>query len=272
MEVDREELIKDIVFKTKNMSIEQDKEMSARSTVLENLYGGYFGSQENCAYFSEHIPEDFFLRKNPTILDAGSSMGTVGKYVQRELLNKGVTSRLVLVDTNEEALKKSTSTAEKIVANLKGIPLPDSSVDMILLRSVLHYEPTLEAQQSIIKELHRVLIPGGILISQFGSFKDDKEAESFNQMFKFLKRDVGFVSSSTGVRLHEEVFGKAYKITNGPPLEESVTEFVERNGEDVSAGLIDYVKEHRAELHNVLVNDNPLTWRVGFTIASFIKE
>ncbi|HCC06323.1 TPA: hypothetical protein DEP94_03140 [Candidatus Nomurabacteria bacterium] len=253
-------------------SIEQDRDMSQRATVLEDLYKGYFGSQENCRYFVEHIPQDFLSVSNPKVLDAGSSLGTVGKYVCRELSGQGITPQLILLDTNEEILKKSLDTLYKIVANLKQIPLADSSMNIILLRSVLHYEPTLEAQEAILKEIYRVLAPGGVFISQFGSFKDDDEAQAFNRLFKFLKRDVGFVSKDTGVKMHADVFDEIYKITEGPSLEENVDEFSARVGKDISGEVGDYISGHQSELKNILVNNNPITWRVGFTIVSCRKK
>jgi SAM-dependent methyltransferase len=43
------------------------------------------------------------------------------------------------------------------------IPLPDASVDAVLLFSVLTCVPTNEGQRAILRELHRVLTPGGLL-------------------------------------------------------------------------------------------------------------
>jgi ubiquinone/menaquinone biosynthesis C-methylase UbiE len=43
------------------------------------------------------------------------------------------------------------------------IPLPDGSVDAVLLFSVLTCVATDDGQRAIVKELHRVLKPGGLL-------------------------------------------------------------------------------------------------------------
>ncbi|MDP2655562.1 MAG: methyltransferase domain-containing protein [bacterium] len=253
-------------------SIDQDKEMVAKNIELEKLYGGYFGNPENCAPFIEHLPQDLFSNKTPVILDAGSSQGVVGEYVSNEFIKRGSTPRLILMDTNDAALKKSFVATEKIVADLKNIPLGDSSINLALLRSVLHYESDIGEQKKILRELYRVLSSEGVLVSQFASFDNEETANAFNRMFKFLKRNVGFVSKESGIKMHEEVFGTIYKVSSAASLNESITEFGQRVGRDEIKRAKQYIEEHIGELSGILTNDNPFAWKIPFTIVSCKKE
>src|SRR4030095_225753 len=54
------------------------------------------------------------------------------------------------------------------------IPLPDDSVDGALLFSVLTCVPTDDGQRAILKELHRVLRPGGLLYISDLSLQSDE--------------------------------------------------------------------------------------------------
>jgi SAM-dependent methyltransferase len=60
------------------------------------------------------------------------------------------------------------------------IPLPDASVDGVLLFSVLTCIPTDEGQRALIKEVHRVLNRGGLLyISDLSLQTDERNLERY---------------------------------------------------------------------------------------------
>ena len=59
--------------------MKQDIETAKRAAegkgkALEQLYGGFFGSRENCELFAQNVPDELYEIKNPTIVDAGSSL------------------------------------------------------------------------------------------------------------------------------------------------------------------------------------------------------
>ena len=60
------------------------------------------------------------------------------------------------------------------------IPLPDASVDGVLLFSVLTCVPTDDGQRALVAELHRVLNPGGLLyISDLGLQQDERNLSRY---------------------------------------------------------------------------------------------
>lgn len=254
-------------------STQQDEAMVKSGTALEQLYGGYFGSAENCAFVTAHIPSRLFSLEVPTIVDVGASQGTLGSYVTDKFLEHGSKPRLVLVDLNEEALSNSMVDAEKIVSDAKKVPIRESSVDIVLLRSVLHYESALENQKKILEEMHRMLVPGGVLISQFASFPNEAEVVSFNKMFHFFGRNANFISREVGVEMHKSIFSEIEKVTDGPPLTETMDEFAVRMSGGHAPDANKYISEHLDELKGILINPvPPYAWSVPFTIVSCIKK
>lgn len=264
--------IERIKTEKESSSTQMDEAMVKKGTTLEQLYGGYFGSAENCAFVAEHIPSRLFSLETPTIVDVGASQGTLGEYVREQFLEYGSKPRLILVDLNESALHNSEVQAEKIVSDAKRVPLQDASVDIALLRSVLHYESAIENQKKILEEMYRILIPGGILVSQFGSFPNEEDTDAFNNMFRSFGRDVNFVSRGAGIEMHKSVFSEIAKITDGPSLTETMDEFAVRMSGQVAEANT-YISEHLDELKGVLVNPvPPYAWRVPFTIVSCAKK
>jgi SAM-dependent methyltransferase len=61
------------------------------------------------------------------------------------------------------AARKRFPEIEFEVVESLAVPLPDASVDGVLLFSVLTCVPTDEGQRTLVRELHRVLRPGGLL-------------------------------------------------------------------------------------------------------------
>jgi len=79
----------------------------------------------------------------------------------------------------EAARKKYPEIAFEQIESVS-IPLPDESVDAVLLFSVLTCVPTDEGQRAIIKELHRVLRRGGLLyISDLWLQEDERNLSRY---------------------------------------------------------------------------------------------
>lgn len=255
------------------VSAEQDEAMVKGGTALEQLYEGYFGSEANCAFVLEHIPEKIFALPEPVILDAGSSRGTFGEFVAARYAERGAHPHLILADLNEAALRNVETEASRVVSNIRELPFRDSSVDLVLMRSVLHYEATADAQQQLLAEAHRVLRSGGVLISQFGAFGTPAEADAFNAMFRAFGRYVLFPTRESGVALHEKVFGSVDLVTEGPSLTETMHEFSIRMSGAEAGKAAEYIESHRDELKTILVNDKPpYAWRVPFVLVSCSKR
>ena len=100
------------------------------------------------------------LAKGARVLDAGCGVG----YGSALLAGSGATDVLGL-DLSEAAVKEAQRTAPANArfreADLRAIPEPDDSFDLIACFEVIEH---LEEQEAVLDELTRVLAPGGILL------------------------------------------------------------------------------------------------------------
>ena len=121
------------------------------------------------------------LQPNETVLDAGCGTGQ-----QVELL-LGVADRLIAVDHSARAVEIAATRvppaddgrASFHVADLRDLPLPDGEVDAVLSIEVIQHIPTAELRSAALRELRRVLRPGGraavIVYRWLGHIKRGKE-------------------------------------------------------------------------------------------------
>lgn len=282
-----ESIKSNIIARDKGMAINEDarREVQNRDidttkraaegsgTELEQLYSGFFGSMENCEEFAKVIPEEFYNRENIVIVDAGSKKGTLGNFMREKFKEHNKDAKLILIDTDAEAMAKSPVEAEKIEGDLLENPLPKETADLIILRSVLQYMKH-EDQVKLLEGLRNNLKPGGILVSQFGSYDTQEQAEAFNKIFG--KPEVNFCSKQSGVELHKSVFGELAEIADGPVLKETFDDFfVSRI--NASQAQIEatkkYISENVENLGNVLTRtEDPYAWQIPYTIVRCEKR
>jgi len=264
-------------MKKDNSALSQDREMLERGMRMEELYDGYFSSRKNCQAILPHIPREMFEIKNPVIIDAGSSEGTLGVFVKEEFKKHGCNPRLILIDANATALEKSKAVAEKVVANLKNLSsIKSESINLVLLRSVLQYEDY-DRQAMILKEILRILSSGGILVSQFGSIPtrhSNLEVSMFNGIFENFGRKVTFCSTLRGIALHGKIFSNISSAGIGPTLYESLTDFSHRvnaSSDEISKAE-EYIKEYALFFDHMLTSKQPpYAWKIPYTIVSCRK-
>lgn len=273
----QEEAGKDDIRKSvQKQDIETTKRaIEGRGQKLEELYSGFFGSRENCEKFAQLVPEEFYQRENAVIVDAGSKQGTLGNYMREKFQEHGSDAKLIMIDTDLESMKKSPVEAEKIEGDLLENPLPNETADLIILRSVLQYM-TPENQRELLDGLRRNLKPGGILVSQFGSYDTQTQADAFNGIFMCAKRPVNFCGKNEGVELHKSVFGKVAEVSDGPTLHETLDDFfVARIAapEDQIEAAKKYISENIETLGNVLTKkEDPYAWQIPYTIVRCEKS
>lgn len=100
---------------------------------------------------------------NATVLDYGAGRGLAGRLLAR----RG--ARVVAMDMNESpvaglgALKGAPENVLPVVAVFEALPFASQSLDAVVCRWVLHHCGDLPLA---LRELHRVLKPGGLLLAQ----------------------------------------------------------------------------------------------------------
>lgn len=119
-----------------------------------------------------------WVNDESTILDYGCGYGRV----LGELSNEGYES-LIGLDFSPAMIAAARAQYPGIafeVVQSSTIPLPDASVDGVLLFSVLTCIPTDEGQRALLKEVNRVLNRGGLLyISDLWLQQDERNLERY---------------------------------------------------------------------------------------------
>ena len=111
------------------------------------------------------------LHEGQTVLDFGCNEGNYTKVAAGIV---GPAGKVYALDEDDEALDKlKRQAAKRKLGNIRclrvpkqgDIPLPARSVDVVLLYDVLHrgYFPERQQRRHVLKEVHRVLKPQGLL-------------------------------------------------------------------------------------------------------------
>ncbi|HEY9814369.1 MAG TPA: class I SAM-dependent methyltransferase [Candidatus Obscuribacterales bacterium] len=107
------------------------------------------------------------LPKSSCILDAGAGEG---RNLPKLL---ALSDHIVACDASAHALSKISTTLlallKTVTCDLESIPLEDGYFDFILLADVVE---TLPDPQPVLRELHRLLKPGGLLLCNIPGFED----------------------------------------------------------------------------------------------------
>jgi arsenite methyltransferase len=101
------------------------------------------------------------LRKGNTVVDVGAGTGLLALGAARRVGESGI---VIAVDASHDGLaecrrqRQSNDPLQMVVGDAVSLPLPDKSVDAVVIRSVLIY---VVHKARAAAEFHRVLRPGG---------------------------------------------------------------------------------------------------------------
>lgn len=182
-------------------------------------------------YRSEDHPYRLFEREvmsclshELVLLDAGCgrTMPVLKGYI-------GKASRLIGVELVE--FTESIDGIESVNSDLANIPLPDSSVDVIMSRSVFEH---LVDPEAVYQEMHRLLRPGGRLIFLTANLWDYATIIAKLVPNRFHGRIVAKVEG----RAEEDVFPTAFKTNS----RSAVHRLAKKSG--FSVEKIDYLSQY----------------------------
>ncbi len=100
----------------------------------------------------------------PQILDIGCHQGMAFELLEEHFHPRkiiGVEIDREQIGLAQEAAKRCQCHVECVQGTVYDLDLPDSSIDLILCHQLLHH---LSDQHSALDELHRVLVPGGLIL------------------------------------------------------------------------------------------------------------
>lgn len=123
---------------------------------------GLFLGRRHAAY--EPLLDLAGLTPGERALDAGCGAGWLTRRIAARV---GSTGSVLGIDPSPEAVAYARTLAGPCeryeVAGMEDVPAPTASVDRVLTSLVLHHvEP--DARVAALRELHRVLVPGGTLL------------------------------------------------------------------------------------------------------------
>ena len=154
------------------MSETQDKKATRMS---QQPYGKDFGGSAPENYERYFVPtigaplaNDLIdiaaLRLGERVLDVASGTGVVAKLASQRVGNTGAVAGLD-VNPGMLAVARSATPPGMLIewheASAEGMPLPDASFDVVLCQMGLQFMPD---KPAALREMHRVLAPGGRLI------------------------------------------------------------------------------------------------------------
>jgi len=141
-------------------------------------------------YPPKYILKDIRINPGDTVLDFGCGPGSYSVAIAELLRGTG---KIFAIDTHPLAIKKVCQIArKKKLQNIQTIlsdcdtGLPSNSVDVILLYYIFN---DLENSDRVIRELHRVLKPEGLL--SFSEYNINKISSRFEKknLFKLEKKN-----------------------------------------------------------------------------------
>jgi len=105
-----------------------------------------------------------YLREDMKVLEFGCGTGSTALYhapAVKSILATDISSKM-LAYAHEKAAKANVQNVEFRLATLTSLALPDASYDAVLGLNILHL---LKDKDAAIREVYRVLKPGGVFIS-----------------------------------------------------------------------------------------------------------
>jgi ubiquinone/menaquinone biosynthesis C-methylase UbiE len=165
------------------------------SPFAARLKARYFTDPHPYELFEEEVKQ--YLRPGDTLLDAGC--GRTAPVLQKF---KGRARRLIGVDRVE--YPEQQDGLELYRCDLSTTPLDDACVDIAMARSVMEH---IGDPESVYREMHRVLKPGGYFLFLTANFWD------YASMIAWIipNRWHPWIVSRTEGRLEQDVFPIAYR-------------------------------------------------------------
>ncbi len=135
-----------------------------------------------------YIPLDFkylkqYIKENEKILDLGCGNGRFSELVSDSSYIGADISKGELKIAKDRYPYKSFI----LIENQLSFPFLDDSFDKVFCLSVLHHIPSLKFRQDFIKEIKRILKPGGTLILTVWNLKNAKKVNKLLFKYFFLK-------------------------------------------------------------------------------------
>lgn len=140
--------------------IDKIKDVINQNKRVYNLIAKHFSSTRNQVWDSFR-PFAAYIKKSDAVLDLGCGNGRVYQILA------DLSVRYVGVDQSEELIalaREHNPNLDFRVMEMSQLDFPDAEFDVVFLLAVLHHSPTREHRLATLREIARVLKPGGYVI------------------------------------------------------------------------------------------------------------
>ncbi len=175
-----------------------------KRTKDNNSYQHRIVSYETVHAINEHDFDVLVSIVNPqngqTILDVCCGYGAVAERLGKVITENNLNTKMVLLDSSDQQIQRAkdylnNQNREFILSDARDTPFPDNYFDTIVNKMGLH-EVDKESQKDMLKELYRILKPGGkIIIWELAL--TEKTQPIFRRIIKKKDELAGFDSMAT---------------------------------------------------------------------------
>lgn len=208
------------------------------------------------------------------ILEIGSGTGILGISVDKYLKKLGFETEIILSDRN--ILDVQNYKAEVVNLDNKSLPFGDEFFDLVISRSVTHYEKNNHDETLVLKEIKRVLKPNGIYLTQSLYIENDNEVALHQDINSIISKSVNIKKYQDVVNLHGNVFSKVDIIcerAKNSLLVDRQT-YLNRYGLNALDGdkILKKIKKFKDnQIPNFWIEGNNFGWKIDYLILSCKK-
>jgi tRNA (cmo5U34)-methyltransferase len=141
------------------------------------------------------VMADDYVQENTNVYDMGCSLGAVSLAVQQGLSNKkcniiAVDNSKAMIDACKKIIPNESNNIEFILNDVLNVEIKNAS--LVVMNFTLQFIP-LEQRISLLKKIHKGLLPGGVLIlSEKIMFEDEAENKTMNHLHHHMKELNGY--------------------------------------------------------------------------------
>lgn len=141
------------------------------------------------------------------MLGIGSGTGNLEREVAANFSEHGAEVQLWLNDILPIQDDEHVPHVHRLVSDNKHLPIiSDQSMDLVVARSVTHYEENTEKELEALGEVHRVLAPGGWFITQVPVPETEHEAALIRAIHQTLPKYMNVQTDSATYDMLSQVF------------------------------------------------------------------
>lgn len=245
-----------------------DREGGCIGEKFLSLYNGFFSNED---FIDELI--QFSIRSTSsqclTILELGANNGVISLSYK----NKRPNNNYIISDFNSEGLVENTSIENKVQCDNKNLPFSSSSVDVVIMRSVLHYEKTEQDIVVVLKEIRRILKNNGVFINQSAIAPSYQDQVFLADIHALVKKNMTMSTHEALMELYKSagLYIENFQESNFK-LKSYFLDFLHRyncSQEIREAASLVLKKNHNTSI--VHLDDDQYYWDINYILYSAIK-